>query len=161
MSDCAITILHAHPHPRGDQRRLTKLVCGNGRILGYDDALLFNAVELPVPDLRHLGEILLELLSYRDRCVVRGSLIHGSPASGIRRLYHPCKKTGDPPTLYEIPRRWIAIDVDGDVFERPASLAAADVAGCARIAMVGPFRQFRRVTADLCCLPRLSHGRHN
>ena len=127
MTDCAITVLHA----RG--RRLAKLIRADGVIVAYDDAKHFDAIEIGVRDLDHLAEILRSLLPVWDRGVVRGSLIHGSPATRIRRLLHP--KDGDQPTLYEVPRRWLAIDVDGDAIHRPPEIPATDISGCARIAI--------------------------
>ena len=129
MSDCAITVMHA----RG--RRLTKLIHADGSTTGYDDARTFDALEIVVRDLDHLAAILLTLLPCWDRCIVRGSLIGGSPAVGIRRLLHPDPKTDDQPTLYEVPRRYVAIDVDGDAIHRPPEIPATDIAGCARIAI--------------------------
>jgi hypothetical protein len=128
-ADCAITILHA----RG--RRLAKLIQPGGDISSYDEARTFDASEIVVRDLDHLAAVLRSLLPCWDRCVVRGSLINGSPAHAIRRLIHPDKETGDAPTLYEVPRRYLALDVDGDQIERPPEIAATDVAGCAKIAI--------------------------
>jgi hypothetical protein len=125
--DCAITVLHA----RG--RRLAKLIRANGRIIGYDDAKHFDAVEIVVHDLDHLAGILRSLLPCWDRCAVRGSLINGSAASRIRRLYHPDPETGDQPTLYEVPRRHVAVDVDN--VPLPLGIAMTDIAACARIAI--------------------------
>lgn len=124
---CALTVLHA----RG--RRLAKLIHPDLSTSGYDDARIFDADEIMVRGLDHLAAILRSLLPCWDRCVVRGSLIHGSPASGIRRLLHPDKETGDQPTLYEVPRRHIAIDVEG--VERPPGIPATDVAACALAAI--------------------------
>jgi hypothetical protein len=125
--DCAITILHA----RG--RRLAKLIHADNSTTGYDDAKHFDAVEVVVHGLDNLAAILRSLLPCWDRCAVRGSLLNGSPAIGIRRLFHPDTETGDAPTLYEVPRRWIAIDVDG--IKRPSEIEATDIAGCAKIAI--------------------------
>jgi hypothetical protein len=123
----AIVILHA----RG--RRLAKLIDTDGSIVGYDEARTFDATEVVVHGLDHLAAILLSLLPCWDRCAVRGSLIHSSPAIGIRRLFHP--KPDDPPTFYEVPRRYVAIDFDGDEIERPRGIPATDIAACARIAI--------------------------
>lgn len=127
MGDCALTVLHA----KG--RRLTKLIHADRSTTGYDDAKHFDAAEIVVHDIDHLAVILLSLLPCWDRCVVRGSPIHGSPAIGIRRLFHADAKTGDQPTLYEVPRRWVAIDVEG--IARPAGIPATDIAGCAQAAI--------------------------
>lgn len=127
LADCALTVLHA----RG--RRLAKLIHADRSTSGYDDAKHFDASEIVVRGLNHLATILRSLLPCWDRCVVRGSPIHGSPAIGIRRLLHPDTKTGDAPTLYEVPRRWVAIDVEG--IERPVGIPATDIAGCAQAAI--------------------------
>lgn len=127
MTDCAITVLHAHA------RRLAKLIHADHSTTGYDDARTFDAVEVGVRNLDHLADILRSLLPCWDRCVVRGSLIHGSPATNIRRLFHPDRETGDQPTLYEVPRRHVAIDVEG--VARPAGIPATDVAACAYAAI--------------------------
>ena len=137
MNDCALVVLHA----RG--RRLAKRIRTDGSVVDYDDAKHFDAVEIGVRDLDHLAERLTELLPLADRCIVRGSLVHGSPATRIRRLLHPDPKNGDESTLYEVPRRWVAIDVDG--VERPAGIPATDIAGCAQ--------------AAIQCLPAEFHGR--
>jgi hypothetical protein len=46
---------------------------------------------------------------------------------------HADPKTGDTETLYECPRRWLAIDVDG--IARPAEAPASDIAACAQVAI--------------------------
>jgi hypothetical protein len=127
LPDCAITVLHA----RG--RRLAKLLRPDGRIIGYDEARTFDATEIGVRNLDHLAAILHSLLPCWDRCVVRGSLIHGSPATGIRRLLHHDRETGAAPTIYEVPRRYVAIDFEG--IARPAGIPATDVAACAQAAV--------------------------
>lgn len=133
--DCAITVLHAHG------RRLAKLVRADGQIRDYDGARIFDATEASVRDLDHLAEILRELLPLRDRCIVRGGLLHGSPAHGIRRLANPNPATGDEPTLYDKPRLWVAIDLDG--LPLPPGIAAADLAACARHAIGALPPEFR------------------
>jgi hypothetical protein len=46
-----------------------------------------------------------------------------------RRLLHPDLETGEPPTIRETPRAWLAIDLDG--VKRPACLLAGNLAACA------------------------------
>ena len=84
-------------------------------------------------DLDHLAAILRSLLPCWDRCIVRGAPIDPDRASGIRRLLHRDPETGDEPTLYETPRRWVAIDVDG--IPLPPGVLATDIEGCARVAI--------------------------
>ena len=126
-ADCAITILHA----RG--RLLAKLIRTDGSIDSYDKAKHFDAIELGIQGLDHLAAVVRSLLPCWDRCVVRGSLVGGSPATGIRRLLHADRETGDQPAFYELPRRWVAIDVDG--IPRPPEIPVADIACCARVAI--------------------------
>jgi len=67
-----------------------------------------------------------------DCCAIRGELLAGETAVGIRRLLHPDKATGDLPTLRDVPRRWLALDVEG--VELPPDVPASDLARCAAVA---------------------------
>ena len=64
-----------------------------------------------------------------DCCVVRGQLIRGEQAKRIRRLVYRDAKTGDEPTLIDVPRRWLALD--SDRVPRPANVPAANLLACA------------------------------
>jgi hypothetical protein len=72
-------------HARG--RRLAKLLRADGSIVGYDHARTFDSVEIVVHDFDYLATTLRSLLPW---C---GSLINGSPATGIRRLLHVRRPT--------------------------------------------------------------------
>jgi len=119
-----VTVLRAHG------RRLAKLVQPGGEVEDYDQAKLFDMAELPVPDLDALEGLLRELQARPDRAVVRGAVLDPTRTHGVRRLVHPCHKTGEPPTLRERARCWLALDVDG--VPLPTGLDPRDLAGCGR-----------------------------
>lgn len=120
-----ITVLRAR------SRRLAKLIGRDGTIADYDSAKHFDLTEITVDGLDHLEEDLRRLLRQPDRCVVRGQIADPGRTRSVRRLLHP---DGDElPTLVEVPRRWLALDVDG--LARPANIAAADLVACAGIAI--------------------------
>lgn len=125
--DC-LTVLRA----RGGVR-LAKRLHPGGRSEGYDDARTLDAFTVPVPDLAAILALLRRLLSRADCCAIRGELLAGETASGIRRLLHPDKETGDGPTFRDVPRRWLALDVEG--VPLPAGVPASDLAGCAAAAL--------------------------
>jgi len=119
-----ITILQAR-----DGKRMAKMLLSDGTFEDYDDAYYYDAETVPLTGLDDLWPLLLWLLSRRDRCVVRGALINLNMTRKIRRLVCPCKKNGDPATLIDVPRRWLAIDADG--IERPKDVPASDLLACA------------------------------
>lgn len=123
----ALTVLHA----RG--RRLAKLLYPDGRADGYDRTRRMDGYTVPVPDLAGLLVLLQRLLARPECCAIRGELLAGDRAAGIRRLLHPDMDTGDLPTLRDVPRRWLALDMEGVAL--PPDVPAADLAGCARIAL--------------------------
>lgn len=125
--DC-LTVLRA----RGGVR-LAKRLHPDGRSEGYDDARTLDAFTVPVPDLAAILTLLCRLLSRADCCAIRGELLDGATASGIRRLLHPDKATGDGATFRDVPRRWLALDVEG--VPLPPSVPASDLAVCAAVAL--------------------------
>ena len=106
MAD-TITILRA----RG--RRLCKTITADGGVRGYDSARTFDMFKLEVSSLDDLHAILADLAGQRDRCVVRGAIADPARTRGVRRLLHADPQTGEQPTLRDVPRRWLALDVDG------------------------------------------------
>jgi hypothetical protein len=143
----AITVLRA----RG--RRLAKLIGRDGSITSYDDAAKhFDLTVIPVDGLDHLEEDLQRLLHQHDRCIVRGRIADLGRTRGVRRLLHPDEN--DPATLAEVPRRWLALDVDG--IARPANVPASDLVACAGIAVAALPPEFH----DARCLVQAtaSHG---
>lgn len=118
---------------RACNRRLAKLVHFNGTVDGYDKARTFDLAEHPVGDLGALAALLGHLLPCWDAAVVRGAILDPQRARGVRRLLHADPETGDAPTLRDVPRRWLALDMEG--INRPEALAAADLCGCYRLAL--------------------------
>jgi len=51
----------------------------------------------------------------------------------VRRLAHTDPKTGDTATLLDVPRCWLALDMEG--VDRPADVPSTDLARCAREAI--------------------------
>ena len=131
-----LTILHT-PH-----LRLAKLVRGDGSIIGYDNAKHFDMAEVAVADLDHLARILTKLLNRPACCIVRGAIADPARVSSVRRLVYACRETGEAPTLIDVNRRWISLDVDGVV--RPDHIPAADLVACAQVAIALLPAEFRK-----------------
>jgi hypothetical protein len=122
---------------------ITLLRCARGLVLAkrisasgitpYDQAKRFDGVTRSVSSLDDLHDLLGHLIDAPRFCVVRGELIAGERATGIRRLVYDDPQTGDRATLRDVPRRWLALDMEG--IARPADLPAADLAGCAALAI--------------------------
>jgi hypothetical protein len=130
-----ITILRA----RG--RRLAKRIAADGSIESYDLAKRFDITALPVDGLDHLEEDLHRLLHQPDRCVVRGAIADLGRATHVRRLLHPDDR--DPGSLVDIPRRWLALDVDS--LALPDNVVVDDISACARVAIETLPAEFRDV----------------
>jgi hypothetical protein len=124
MSDM-ITILRAHG------RRLAKLVRADGEIEGYDKARTVDLFEIDVADLDALEGLLRRLEHRRDCCVVRGAIADPSRVKGVRRLLYLDVETGDEPTLRDVQRRWVALDIDS--LPLPAWVNPEDLIRCARV----------------------------
>jgi hypothetical protein len=123
----ALTVLRAR------DRRLAKLVRSDGSVVGHDRARHVDARAAAVPDLGALHRLLVALLHRPECCIIRGAPVAGDRAQDVRRLAHPCRRTGDPATFRDVPRRWIALDMEGVTL--PPDVPAADLAGSARIAL--------------------------
>lgn len=118
---------------RARGRCLAKQLLPGGVWQGYDSARTFDVSTSFVSGLDDIEDLLAILLRRPDHCVIRGDLIDGTPASGVRRLLHPDQKTGELPTFREQSRRWLALDVEG--VERPQGCSSADLARCATVAL--------------------------
>src|SRR4051794_19441353 len=141
-----ITVLHA----RG--RRLAKRILPAGAIEDYDGARHFDLVEIPVAGIDMLQEDIARLIRQPDRCIVRGKIAEVGRSRGVRRLLH--QDGADRPTLIDVPRRWLALDIDG--IPRPEHIAASDLAACAGIAIAALPAEFHR--ARCLVQPTASHG---
>jgi len=118
---------------RSRSLRLAKRLRADGGADGYDRARTLDAFTMPVADLAGIHALLHRLLPQPSCCVIRGELLHGDRAKGIRRLLYTCKETGELPTFRDVPRRWLALDLDG--VPMPADVPATDLAGCGAVAL--------------------------
>ncbi|BDG74083.1 hypothetical protein Rmf_40120 [Roseomonas fluvialis] len=82
-----------------------------------------------VADLATLADVLRDLLTQPRQCIVRGEPIDAARTMGVRRLVHPDAETGEAPTLGEIARRWVAVDLDSVAL--PPGTDPRDLAACA------------------------------
>ncbi|MGH7119955.1 MAG: hypothetical protein ACREFP_13350 [Acetobacteraceae bacterium] len=117
----------------------------DGSIEGYDKARTFDIFQQPVANLPSLGRLLAVLLHRADCCVVRGLPIDLQRCSRVRRMVYADLKSGEAPTLQESPHRWAGLDIDG--IDRPDAVAAADLSGCAAIAIARLPASFRGARA--------------
>jgi hypothetical protein len=116
----SLTVIRAHG------RRLAKLIRRDGTIEGYDEAKHFDLFNWPVGDLADVHRLLCHLRHRADCAIVRGAIADSERVRHVRRLAHADPKTGDIPTLRDVARRWLALDMEG--VDRPADVLAADLA---------------------------------
>ena len=100
-----MTVLHS----RG--RLLCKTIAADGTVTNYDDARTFDMTERTFGNLDELRDLLCELSERSDCCVVRGGIADPARTRGARRLLHA--DGDDPATLVDVPRSWLALDIDG------------------------------------------------
>lgn len=148
MSD-AITVLRCAP-----SLRLAKRILPD-KIIDYDSTRTFDAWTVPVSNLRDVYELTTSLIGNPRLCVVRGALVAGPENRRMRRLVYPDPKTGDAPTLRDVPRKWVALDVEG--VGQPPDLPAADIEACARYTMQRLPAAFRN--ASCIVQATAGHGR--
>lgn len=134
---------NANPHAltilRTRGRRLCKTIDARGEVHGYDDAKRFDLAERQFADLAELHDLLAELSERRDCCAVRGGIADPARTRGVRRLLHG--DGGDLPTLADVPRAWLALDIDG--MPLPNYIDMRSVFECAMVAinaLPAPFR---------------------
>lgn len=121
---CAATVLHA----RG--RRLCKTIRPGSEVVGYDSARIFDFHTVRLTSLTDVHALLNDLAGCTDCALVRGEVVNPEGARGVRRLLHDDVDTGEVATLREVPRRWVALDLDG--LPLPAGTNLYDLAACAR-----------------------------
>lgn len=144
----SITIL------RANGRCLAKRWHADGTSTGYDDAKRFSLHAEPITDLPMLGCLLANLSQRRDCAVVRGAIADPSRVRRERRLVHPDPETGDQPTLRDVPRRWLSLDLDG--VPLPAGVDQRDLLACAQAVL--PLLPVAVQQADLIVQATGSHG---
>lgn len=127
MDPDSITIL------RSRQSRLAKHVLPDGRVCSYSAGRLFDLVPQPVGGLGELEALLNVLISRPDCAVIRGEPIDPARCDNVRRLQYPDRETGDQPTVRDVPRQWLALDMDA--VDRPDSVPASDLEACGRLAL--------------------------
>lgn len=125
MMPCTLTVI------RAKSRRLAKLIQPGGTIEGYDLARTVDLIERPLSDLAALHDLLQIMQDRRDCAVIRGAPIGGN-RTRTRRMLHADPKTGEAATLREMPRRWLALDLDS--LPAPAGLDLFNLPSCARAA---------------------------
>ena len=135
--------------------RLAKRLRADGGADGYDKAKTLDAYRVPIADMAGVEALLRRLLPCPDCCIVRGELIHGPRAKGIRRLLHTCKNTGELPTFKDLPRSWLALDLDG--VPLPADVPASDLARCGAVALAALPEAFHGAACIIQA--SASHGR--
>src|SRR6516165_9724545 len=107
------------------RRRLAKAIHADGSIEAYDGARTVDLVEIPIADLAALERLLLRLERRWNCCIVRGAIADPARVRNVRRLLRPDPKTGDVPTLRDVPKRWVALDFDD--LPRPNGIEVTDL----------------------------------
>ena len=130
----ALTVLHS-PY-----LRLAKRLRHDGQD-GYDKAKTLDAYTAPIGGLDDLLALLRRLILRPSCCVIRGQLLEGVAAKGVRRLLHMDRETGELPTFADVSRRWLALDLDG--LPMPEGIEATDLTACGIAALASLPEQFR------------------
>ena len=137
MSD-NITIVRSH------NRRLAKVIRADGSIGQYDRVKTIDLIEHQIADLVALEILLRDLEPQHDRGIIRGKPADPHHVLGVRRLLYVDRETGELPTLTEVPRRWLALDIDD--LARPDWVDPEDLPACACIAIRTLPGEFQRAT---------------
>jgi len=119
---CAVTVALAHGAV------LAKTWHADGTATPYGNARTVTLHPYPVADLAALADLLRHLLPMPRACILRGATVTGERMERVRRLLHPDRETGDAPTLREVPRRWVAVDLDD--LPLPPGTDPRDLAAC-------------------------------
>jgi hypothetical protein len=112
---------------------LTKTWRRDGSCESYDLAKRFDLGEVVARDLGELHHLLTRLLDKPRVCVLRGAIADPARVRGVRRLVHPDRETGEAPTLRDVPRAWLALDMDN--VPLPAQVDVRDLAACGDAAL--------------------------
>ncbi len=121
-----VTILRAHG------RRLAKVIPLEGEPQGYDRAKTMDLVRYPVLDLAALYRLLVRMHHRSDCAILRAEPVDRTLR--VRRLLYDDPETGEVATVREVPRWWVALDVDS--LPAPAGLDLADIAKCGEAALL-------------------------
>ncbi|MGK7863197.1 hypothetical protein [Falsiroseomonas sp. E2-1-a4] len=113
-------------------RRLCKTRHADGTTADYDRARILDLNAVVAPDLNALHQLLHDLLTRRDTCILRGAIRDPARARAVRRLVHPDPETGEAPTLAEAARQWLALDMDS--LPLPGGTDILDLICCGELA---------------------------
>lgn len=119
---CAVTVALAHGAV------MAKTWHADGTATPYGNARTVTLHPHPVADLAALADLLRHMVSKPRACILRGATVTGARMERVRRLLHPDHETGDAPTLREVPRRWVAVDLDD--LPLPHGTDPRDLAAC-------------------------------
>lgn len=109
---------------------LAKRWNADGTATPYGNARTVTLHAQPVANLAALADMLRGLLTVPRACIVRAEPIDPARTVRVRRLLHADPETGEAPTLREVPRRWVAVDLDS--VPLPEGPDPRDLAACAR-----------------------------
>ncbi|MBL6082093.1 hypothetical protein JMJ56_29380 [Belnapia sp. T18] len=134
MTQETLTVLRTTPTPHGAPRYATKrwvwnLTLQEWQRIAYDAGATFTAEERPVSCLADVAAVLEEIRHDPTAFVVRGELLpeaRAALAANPRHRFRRAKKAskaGKAPTLAEVGRHWLMIDVDGYPLPDHADLA--------------------------------------
>ncbi len=124
--------------------RLAKLIQADDVILGYTAGKWFDFEVCRVGGLADLESLLCRLAPRADCAVIRGEPIDPAACRHVRRLLHPDRETDDPACFREVPRHWLALDMDA--VPRPDSVPTHDLAQCAALALAILPPEFRQAS---------------
>ncbi len=136
---CAVTICEAHG------AILAKRIAADSATLPYDRARTVTLHPWSVSHLAGLADVLRQMLAAPRCCILRGEPVTGERMERVRRLLHADPATGDSATLREVPRRWVAVDLDS--VPLPEGTEPRDLSACARAVRCYLPHAFRDATA--------------
>ena len=125
---------------RATGRRLAKLWTPDGQCAGYDRARTFTMHPVPLDGLDALAALLAHLQTRPDCCIIRAEPLDPGRRVAQRRLLYADRATGELPTVRELPRHWVALDLDN--VPRPADVPVTSLLECAAVALAGLPRAF-------------------
>jgi hypothetical protein len=132
---------------------LAKRHTTSGDMIDFAQAKWFYGWHAAIPDLDALAALLLrDQINNPLSCMVRGALIDPDNREPIRRLIYD--RGGEPATLVDVPRQWIALDIDE--MAAPSGVAPGEIEAYGRHAI----RQLPPEFHDCKCIvqPTASHG---
>ena len=96
-----------------------------GHIDDYDDARTFDVYPVSASNIEDIARLLVRLIAVPRCCVIRGELIEQDNRRGVRRLLYDDAETGARAAFGDVPRQWLALDVEK--IARPAQVSVTDL----------------------------------